>query len=97
MAILSGGRYERIARPADAITRLRQVDLADLKELRVLNNTNGSPARALRIFPDGSFDAFVELDPGRNLLVFTAIARNGSMASVAREVTRPRDGANSFP
>jgi hypothetical protein len=93
MAILSGGRFERISRPADAIARLRQVDLADLEELRVVNSTNGSPARALRIFPDGSFDGFVELDPGRNLLVFTATARNGSIASVAREVTRPRDGA----
>jgi hypothetical protein len=87
MAISSGGRYEKIGRPADAIARLRQVDLADLEELRVVNRTNGSPVRALRVFPDGSFDGFVELAPGRNLLVFTAKARNGAMTSVSRDVT----------
>ena len=67
MAILSGGRFEKIGRPADAIARLRRVDLADLEELRVVNRSNGRPVRALRVFPDGSFDGFVELAPGKNL------------------------------
>jgi hypothetical protein len=87
MAVLSGGRFEKIARPADAIARLRRVDLADLEELRVMNRTNGRPARALRVFPDGSFDGFVELVPGKNLVVFMAAARDGSEVSVGREVT----------
>jgi hypothetical protein len=92
MAILSGGRFERITRPADAIARLRQVDLADLEELGVVNRTTGNPVRALRVFPDGSFDGFVELAPGRNHLVFMATARDGSQISVGREVTRLHDG-----
>ena len=87
MAILSGGRYEKIGRPADAITRLRRVDLVDLEELRVVNRSNGRPVRALRVFPDGSFDGFVELAPGENLLVFTAKARDGTMVSLTRDVT----------
>ena len=87
MAISSGGRFEKIGRPADAIARLRQVDLADLEELRVVNSSNGKSVRALRVFPDGSFDGFVELAPGRNLVVFTAKARDGSMTSVSRDVT----------
>jgi hypothetical protein len=87
MAILSGGRFEKIARPADAITRLRRVDLADLNELRVVNRSSGRPARALRVFPDGSFDGFVELAPGENHVVFMATARDGAEVSVAREVT----------
>ncbi len=91
MAVLSGGRFEKIARPADAIARLRRVDLADLEELRVVNLSNQRPARALRIFPDGSFDGFVELSPGRNHLEFVATARDGSEVSVGREVTRLPD------
>jgi hypothetical protein len=87
MAILSGGRFERISRPADAIARLRRVDLADLNELRVVNRSSGRPARALRVFPDGSFDGFVELTPGENHVLFVATARDGTEVSVAREVS----------
>ena len=93
MAISSGGRFERIARPADAIARLPQVDLADLEKLRVLNRSTGRPVRALRVFPDGSFDGFVELGEGSNQLVFTATARDGTVVSVAREVIRLREGS----
>ena len=87
MATLSGGRFEKITRPADAIARLRRIDLAGLVELRVVNRSNGSPARALRVFPDGSFDGFVELVSGENHLVFIATARDGTELMVAREVT----------
>jgi hypothetical protein len=95
MAILSGGQFEKISRPGDAIARLRKVDLADLKELRVTNRTTGKPVRALRVFPDGSFDGFVELASGRNYLVFEAEAKNGSQASASREVVlTPEAGAD---
>jgi len=93
MAISSGGRFERIDRPADAIARLPQVDLADLEELRVLNRSSGRAARALRVFPDGSFDGFVELGEGSNQLVFTATARDGAVVSAAREVIRLREAS----
>jgi hypothetical protein len=88
MASLSGGRFERITRPADAIARLRQVDLVGLEELRVVNRSNGKTARALRVFPDGSFDGFVELAEGENQLEFTATARDRGETSVIREVIR---------
>jgi hypothetical protein len=88
MAELSGGRFEKITGPADVIARLRRVDLAGLEVLRVLNRANGKPARALRVFPDGSFDAFVELEPGENQVVFIATARDGRETSLTREVIR---------
>jgi hypothetical protein len=95
MAILSGGRFEKIGRPADAIARLRRVDLADLEELRVVNRSNGRAVRALRVFPDGSFDGFIELAPGRNLVVFTATARDGALVSVTRDVTCLREAGGN--
>jgi hypothetical protein len=87
MAATSGGHFERIERPADAIARLRRVDLADLAELRIENLTNGQPARAVRTFPDGRFDAFVPLERGRNQLRVTAVSAGGSSTSLDRFVT----------
>jgi hypothetical protein len=86
LAAISGGRFERIERPADAIARLRRVDLADLAELRIENLTSGQPGRALRTFPDGSFDAFVPLEAGPNRLRVTAVAGDGSSESAERVV-----------
>jgi hypothetical protein len=87
MAATSGGRFERIARPADAIARLRRVDLADLAELRIENLTSGQPGRAVRTFPDGRFDAFVPLARGRNQLRVTAVSGDGSQATLERVVS----------
>jgi hypothetical protein len=92
MAATSGGRFERIERPADAIARLRRVDLADLAELRIENLTNGQPARAVRTFPDGRFDAFVPLERGRNELRVTAVSEGGSRTSLERFVTYVAEG-----
>ena len=86
MAATSGGRFERIERPGDAIGRLRRVDLADLAEVRVENRTNGQAGRALRTFPDGSFDAFVPLDPGENRVRVSAVSRDGSEVALERRV-----------
>jgi len=87
MAELSGGRFEKLDRPAQAAARLRAVDFAEVAELAVENLTTGAPARALRSFPDGSFDALVELAPGPNRLRFSARARSGSSEATERLVT----------
>lgn len=86
LAELAGGRFEKLERPSDAVSRLRAVDFAEVAELRVENRTTGAEARALRSFPDGSFDALVELAPGANRVRFTARARNGSVDSAERVV-----------
>jgi hypothetical protein len=87
LAELTGGRFEQLARPSDAVARLRSVDFAEPTELAILNATTGTAARALRSFPDGSFDALVELAPGANRLRFSARAKSGS-TQVAERVVR---------
>lgn len=87
----TGGRFERIERPGDAIARLRRVDLADLSEVRVENLASGGLGRAVRTFPDGSFDALVLLVPGRNALRITVRSTDGGEASAERVVTFVRD------
>jgi hypothetical protein len=96
LAEISGGRFERIDRPGDAVARLRTVDLADLASLTVENVTTGQPGRALRVFPDGAFDAFLPLEPGPNRLRVTAVAADGARGALERTVVyRPGSPADS--
>jgi hypothetical protein len=88
LAARSGGRFERLEQAGDAIARLPETDLAGLAALRVVNASTGRPARALRTFPDGRFDAFVELGPGANRLRVEAEASDGARAAAEREVVR---------
>lgn len=91
LAARSGGRFERLEQAGDAIVRLPETDLAGLAALRLVNVTTGRPARALRRFPDGRFDGFVELAPGTNRLRVEAEASDGAQAAVERDVVRGGD------
>ena len=87
MAVWSGGRLETVSRPALVVSKLRQLDLVGMAEVSVVNQTTGAEARALRSFPDGSFDGFVELTKGRNRLRFAARDIDDSVHQVERWVT----------
>jgi hypothetical protein len=87
MAIWTGGRLETVSRPALVVSALRRLDLVGMAAVTVVNETTGVEARALRTFPDGSFDGFVELASGRNRLRFAARGRDGSVHEVERWVT----------
>ncbi|MCP3986797.1 MAG: VWA domain-containing protein [bacterium] len=82
----TSGRLETVTRPGLIVNRLRQLDLVGLAHLEVGNATTGKAARALRVFPDGSFDAFVELAPGTNELRFLARDQKGTRHEVVRRV-----------
>jgi Mg-chelatase subunit ChlD len=93
MAVWSGGRLETVSRPAMVVARLRQLDLVGIAEVSVVNKTTGTEARALRVFPDGSFDGFVELTKGRNRLRFAAQDVDDAVHQVERWVTyQPPNG-----
>jgi hypothetical protein len=87
MAVWSGGRLETVSRPALVVARLRRLDLVGMAEVSVVNRTTGAEARALRVFPDGTFDGFVELSAGRNRLRFAARGSDDSVHEVERWVT----------
>jgi hypothetical protein len=77
------------------VSRLRQLDLVGMAEVSVVNETTGMEARALRVFPDGTFDGFVELAKGRNRLRFAAQDVDDSVHGVERWVTyEPPSGPN---
>ncbi len=87
MAGWTSGRLEKVSRPGLIVNRLRELDLVGLADVEVLNVTTGVGVRALRVFPDGSFDGFVELEPGANRLLFRAKDEEGRVHEVERQVT----------
>ncbi len=93
MAVWTGGRLETVSRPAAVVAELRRLDLVGMTDVSVVNQTTGANARALRIFPDGSFDGFVELAAGRNQLRFAARGRDGRVHEVDRWVTYQQPAA----
>jgi hypothetical protein len=74
------------------VTALRELALVDVARVSITNATTGAPARAVRLFPDGSFDALLGLAPGENLVRVEAFASDGSGVFRERRIER-RDGA----
>jgi len=85
MADRSGGRMVRVAEPGEIAVLLSQIDLSGIADVVVENGTLGEPGRAVRVFRDGSFDAFVRLAPGENRL--RVVARAGAGAPAIEEVS----------
>jgi hypothetical protein len=88
MAEWTDGRAERVAEPEQLVGALRELALVDVARLAITNATTGAPARAVRLFPDGSFDALVSLAVGRNVLRVEAFAGDGTGVRIERSVLR---------
>lgn len=86
MARLTGGEHLRVAQPADVVQALPGIDLAQVAGVDIENLTTGEGARAPRLRPDGSYDAYVRLQPGDNRLRVTARGTRGGSASLERRV-----------
>jgi hypothetical protein len=91
----TGGEYRRLTAPGEVVRELPRIDLADVAGVRIENLTSGEPGQAVRVFPDGSFDGYVKLVAGENLLRVTAQGGEGGTASVDRTVHfAPREPAD---
>lgn len=83
---VSNGTLTEIERPGEVLFHLPAVELSEVAELRLENETSQQPGRATRLLADGSFDGFVPLVVGRNSLRVTAIGIGGGVQSVDRTV-----------
>ncbi len=81
MALISGGGHVRLEDPAEIVHELARVNLTGVTAIEIHNETAGKAARATRVFPDGSFDGLVPLEPGTNRVVVTA---HGDAGGVGR-------------
>jgi hypothetical protein len=88
MAQWTEGRSLRVDHPEQLVTELRELQLVDVSRVSIANTTTQTPARAVRLFPDGSFDALVTLAEGENVLRVEAYASDGSGVYVERKVVR---------
>ena len=86
IAAETGGRYERLEQPGQIVEELPRINLSQVAAVEIENLTTGEAGRAVRVFPDGSFDAFVPLAPGENLLRVTARGERGGEAVRERRV-----------
>ena len=83
----NGGELTVLDSPADIVEFVPYLSLTSIAKVSLENTTSGEAGRAMRLFPDGSFDGFAPLRPGRNELRFTATSQGGTLASVTRWLT----------
>jgi len=88
MAEWTDGRSQRVEQPEQLVTALRELNLVDVARVSITNTTTSLPARAVRLFPDGSFDALLGLAEGENVLRVEAFASDGSGVYLERRVQR---------
>jgi hypothetical protein len=86
LAHLTDGEHVSFERLGDIVEDLPHRDLAGVASVRIVNRTTGSPGRAVRLFADGSFDGFVELTAGENLLEVQARTPSGTLVNAERLV-----------
>jgi VWA domain-containing protein len=86
MSKLADGSLTEIDRPGDVLFHLPSVELSEVAELDIQNDTTNQPGRAVRLLADGTFDGFAPLQPGRNLVRVTATGIGGGKQSERRIV-----------
>lgn len=89
IAEITGGEYFAVADLSD-ISFLERARLTGLDAVAVRNKRSGEVARAVRTFPDGSFDALVGLEPGANEIEIEArVAGRAALRETRRIVYEP--------
>ena len=86
MAEVTGGSHVRLHEPGEILHELPHIDLARVAHIAIENATVGEEARAMRVFPDGSFDGYLRMHPGENRIRVTARSREGEERAVERVV-----------
>jgi hypothetical protein len=78
MANRTGGLFTPVRHPADIVTAMGEVSLANIESLTVRILTTGREAEEVELALDGTWTALVGLVPGRNRIEVTARASDGS-------------------
>lgn len=81
------GELFLVHQPADVIDYVPNISLSEIAAVEIENVGTGERARAVRLFPDGTFDGYAPLRPGENLVRVTAIGEAGGRTSDEIHVT----------
>lgn len=83
----NGGTLVVLDAPADILEFVPYMSWTRIATLEIRNATTGAAARAVRLFPDGTFDGFAPLALGRNEIRLDALSEGGEKLVVTRWVT----------
>jgi hypothetical protein len=80
MASITEGAFTPVRHPGLLVHVIEGVSFANIEEIRVRNATIDQPAHEVRSHADGSWDALVPLEAGKNRLEVVARASDGAEA-----------------
>ncbi len=86
MAKANGGELLIVEDPGGIVDFVPHMSLTKLAGVRIDNLSTSRSARAVRLFPDGTFDGYVPLSPGENLLRITVSGEAGGTRTIDRRV-----------
>jgi len=78
MARRTGGVFTPVRHPKDLTVAVESVRFANLDELEIRNLTLGAGARRIHLGRDGTFDALVPLQSGKNRIHIRAVVGNAT-------------------
>jgi hypothetical protein len=89
MSQVSGGVYVPVRTPGDVVVALPGVSFTNVEGVEAVNLTTGQFAERtdVELRPDGSFQAFVPVQPGLNRLRVRALASDGGRGSAELDIT----------
>jgi Mg-chelatase subunit ChlD len=76
------GSFTPVAEPGAIVAALQAVNFANVEDVAVVNLTLKEDTPDVRLNPDGTFQAFVPVQPGNNRVLVNAVASDGSVANV---------------
>jgi hypothetical protein len=83
----NGGDLVVLDAPADIVEFVPYMSWTRIAKIELANATTGAAGRAVRLFPDGSFDGFATLALGRNEIRLRAVSEGGASETITRWVT----------
>ena len=95
MVEATGGELVLVDNPGDVTDFVPHISLTKISRIHIQNLSTSQDARAIRLFPDGTFDGFAPLDEGLNILRITAIGEDGYERVVDRRVYYVKTGGES--
>jgi tetratricopeptide (TPR) repeat protein len=86
LAERTGGKFVPVEKPGDVVSEFANIRFTGLKDVQIESSPIGQPGRAVRVFPNGSFDGYVPLAEGKNKITITGIMEGGEKLSATRTV-----------
>ncbi|HEY8157028.1 MAG TPA: tetratricopeptide repeat protein [Myxococcota bacterium] len=86
LAERSGGEFYPLENPADVVTEMANIRFTALEDVVIESSPIGQAGRAVRVFPNGSFDGYVPLAEGENRITITGVMEGGEKLTTTRTV-----------